>query len=116
MANIFDFIPPPPPPPPEEPTRSKKRLAPLNQSSAINAKATLESAVQIALTTIETAMLEADWPTAVKAALGILDRAGLGPRSTIEIDDLRRDLSLLSRDQLAARAEQLATQIRATVH
>src|SRR5262245_55494000 len=104
MDNIFDFVPPPPPPPPEEPSRSKKRIIGLTPASAVSAKVTLEAAVQTALDVLESAMRCADWPTAVKAALGILDRAGLGPRSVVEIDDLRRDLSLLSRSELAERA------------
>jgi hypothetical protein len=115
MDNIFDFIPPPPTAPPEELPRSKKRET-LTQFAIRDAKITLQDAVETALRTLEMAMRVADWPTAVKASLGILDRAGLGPRSTIEIDDLQRDLSVLSREQLAARAEALASHIRATVH
>ena len=117
MANIFDFIPPPPPPPEDPPTRSKKRdFKTISPAQAISSRITLEEAVEIALQTLQDAMRLADWPTAVKAALGILDRAGLGPKAILEIDDFRRDLSVLSRDQLAERADQLAAQIRATVH
>jgi len=49
-----------------------------------------------------------EWPSRIAAALGILDRAGLGPGSTLTLDTDKSDLSDLSMTELRARARLVA--------
>jgi len=49
-----------------------------------------------------------EWPSRIRAALGILDRAGLGPGSTLTLDTDTSDLSDLSMTELRARARLVA--------
>ena len=49
-----------------------------------------------------------EWPSRIRAALGILDRAGLGPGSTLTLDTDKSDLSDLSMTELRARARLVA--------
>jgi hypothetical protein len=52
------------------------------------------------------AMVECDeWPSRIRAALGVLDRAGMGPGSTLTVDSDRSDLSALSMEELKLRAK-----------
>lgn len=56
---------------------------------------------------------EADDDTRLKAALGVLDRAGYGPRSTITVDHRKEELASLTDEQIAARMQDLLTQMQA---
>lgn len=112
MANIFDSDPPTPKSLNEEPaTRSKKRET-LSSYDITSGKRTLAEMVKVAFNTLECAMKEADFPTAVKAAQVILDRAGFGPKSTMDINTTNLDLSNLSREELAERAGRVAAMLR----
>jgi len=52
------------------------------------------------------ALFECDeWPSKIRAALGILDRAGMGPGSTLTLDTEKTDLSQLSMAELRDRAK-----------
>lgn len=56
---------------------------------------------------------EARWQDRVQAAIAVLDRAGFGPKATLTIEDERsQELSRLSDETLAARAEELARVLR----
>ena len=65
-----------------------------------------------AIEALDKAMVKADWPDVIKAATAILDRAGYGPKSTIAIEELPEDLSSLTDEQLAERAERVAKMLR----
>ena len=59
-----------------------------------------------ALAVLYRAMVECDeWPSKIRAALGILDRAGMGPGSTLTLDSDKSDLSQLSMSELRDRAK-----------
>jgi hypothetical protein len=59
-----------------------------------------------ALATLYRALYECDeWPSKIRAALGILDRAGMGPGSTLTLDTEKTDLSQLSMAELRDRAK-----------
>jgi hypothetical protein len=45
-----------------------------------------------------------EWPTKVRAAIAVLDRAGFGPTSSLRLDDQENDYSSLSSSQLKDRA------------
>ena len=62
-----------------------------------------------AMDTLYLALYECEeWSQKVRAALGILDRAGMGVGSTLTIDTEKSDLSQLSLAELQARARQVA--------
>jgi hypothetical protein len=72
----------------------------------VNAKKRLMAYVEPALLVLAEAMEKADWPVAVRAALGLLDRAGLGPQSTLNVvDESRPDLEIMTEDALEKRAQ-----------
>src|SRR5262245_8186948 len=56
-----------------------------------------------------------DMNVVAKAAQIVLDRCGFGPKATLEVERPKEDLSLLSDDELAARAEALALKARRLV-
>ena len=59
-----------------------------------------------ALAVLYRAMVECDeWPSRIRAALGVLDRAGMGVASTLTLDTDKSDLSQLSMAELKARAK-----------
>lgn len=59
-----------------------------------------------ALAVLYRAMVECDeWPSRIRAALGVLDRAGMGVASTLTLDTEKTDLSQLSMAELKARAK-----------
>jgi len=59
-----------------------------------------------ALAVLYRAMTECEeWPSRIRAALGVLDRAGMGPGSTLTLDSDKSDLSHLSVSELQARAK-----------
>jgi len=116
MDNIFDF-------PSDRPAsasrveeaepvlRSKKRQS-LSAYQVLKGKRTLGELVDRAFETLDEAMISADHATAIKAAMGVLDRAGFGPRSTLDVNQTTIDLSTLSRAQLAERAIKVANLIK----
>jgi hypothetical protein len=58
-----------------------------------------------ALAVLYRAMFECDeWPSKIRAALGVLDRAGMGVASTLTLDTEKTDLSQLSMAELRERA------------
>lgn len=70
-----------------------------------NAKKRMMALIEPALLVLTEAMEKADWPCAVRAALGLLDRAGLGPQSSVTItDDSRPDLEIMTEEALEKRA------------
>lgn len=58
------------------------------------------------------AMESNDMKSGVRAAEIILDRAGFGPKATLQIQDERDNLANLSTEELQARAERLAARAR----
>lgn len=72
------------------------------------AKKRLLAMVPAAMDAIAQAIEKADWPQVVRAAFGILDRAGMGPQSTVtvETDATPEALAKLSDDELTARTLQ----------
>jgi hypothetical protein len=64
------------------------------------------SLIDPAMAVLYRAMVECDeWPSRIRAALGVLDRAGMGPGSTLTVDSDRSDLSALSMEELKLRAK-----------
>jgi hypothetical protein len=64
-----------------------------------------------ALSTLYRSLVECDeWPSKIRAALGILDRAGMGPGSTLTLDTDKSDLSQLSMKELKERAKVVTQQ------
>lgn len=115
MASIFDFDPPAPSKPDPEsetPTKRSKHRETLSNADVNRAKKTLSEMVEQAFDTLREAMAAADHPTAVKAAQILLDRAGFGPKSNLDVTTFNYDLSSLSKDELADRALQIATRLR----
>lgn len=105
MANIFDFpddIPRTAPAP--EPIMRSKHRQHLSSFDLVRGKRTLGDLVERAFDTLDEAMISAEHATAIKAALGVLDRAGFGPKSTIDVNQTTVDLTQLTRAELAARA------------
>ena len=45
-----------------------------------------------------------EWPTRVRAAIAVLDRAGFGPTASLRVDDTASDLASLSSAELKDRA------------
>lgn len=113
MASIYDFEDPPPSNPKVEPVRRSKHRESLNQAQVAQGKRTLIGMVNAAFNALQDAMETADHATAVKAAVAILDRAGFGPKSTVDVNTTHIDLSQLSREELADRAALVTMRLRA---
>lgn len=96
------------------PKRSKHRET-LSSTDIVRGRRSLASMVEAAFKTLEDAMIESDYPTAIKAAQIVLDRAGFGPKSSMDITTTSIDLSSLSREELAERALSIARQIQGKV-
>ena len=121
MASIFDFDPDAADKlkeeTPEKETkvkRSKHREA-LSGPEMMAGKTKLASMVDRAFAALDEAILHADHGNAIKAATIILDRAGYGPKSTVDVNSTHVDLSSLSREELAVRATQLAAKLRGDI-
>ena len=115
MASIFDDDEPPSLVSGEEGTtkeRSKKRQEPLTPSQLTQGRRTLYGMCERAFQTLEEAMRNADYATAVKAAQILLDRSGFGPKTSLDISVTENDLSELSRSELAERAAKVAGMLR----
>lgn len=116
MASIYDFggIPSPPSNPDPKPVKRSKKRESLSTTEIRVAKQRLSDMVERAFETLETAMECADYGTAIKAAQIILDRAGFGPKSTVDVNTTHLDLSSLSKEELAERASKIAGLLRAS--
>jgi hypothetical protein len=114
MASIFDSDPNglPPRPKEKEEKRDKKRQS-LTQSEFAACGRTLLAKVEKAFQTLEDAMSNADFNTAVKAAQIILDRTGFGPKSTLDVNQVTMDLSSLTDEQLRERAKGVVRMLEA---
>lgn len=115
MASIFDSDPndlPPREKDEDEPKKRGKGRTPLSPAEYAKGKRTLYEMVEVAFKTLLDAMQHGDYNVAAKAAQTVLDRTGFGPKSTVDINTVNVDLTSLSRDELASRAEQIAQQIR----
>jgi hypothetical protein len=116
MPSIFDADFKPELMDPEEDTssnkRSNKRDLSLSKLDVMSGRKTLGQMVAIAFDTLQEAMQHADHNTAVKAAQILLDRAGFGPKTTVDINSTHIDLTELTREQLAERAAQLSERLR----
>lgn len=115
MTSIYDQLPgtalSAPEPEPKEVKRTKKRDT-LTSTERRTGQRKLSEMVDTAFVALQEAMTTADHATSVKAALGILDRAGFGPKSTMDINTTQMDLSALSKEELAERALKIANLIR----
>lgn len=96
----------------EKPKRRSKNREALTPTEVRQGHQRLLDMVEGAFATLEAATKEADYPTAIKAATVILDRAGFGPKSTVDVNTTTRDLSQLSREELAARAQALSKRLQ----
>jgi hypothetical protein len=119
MSSIFDDDPIDPNSPPvqgksEDKKRSKHRET-LNSSDMTTGRRKLAEMVTEAFNTLQNATREADYPTAIKAAQIILDRAGFGPKSTVDVNTTHVDLSELTREELAERASRISAQLRGKI-
>lgn len=111
--GIYDFPNLPPiPEAKEEPKKRSKNRENLTTSQISTGKRTLIQMVEEAFSTLQDAMREADWPTAIKAATAVLDRSGFGPKTTVDVNTTNIDLSELSKEELADRAARVAALIR----
>jgi hypothetical protein len=77
------------------------------------ARKRLLALVPDALEALQEAIDKADWSQVVRASLGILDRAGLGPHQTIAVEAEGESLKKLTDDELKARALQVLAVIEA---
>jgi len=112
MPSIFDLDEPTPRiEEPERPKRSKHRES-LSSFELSTGRRKLADMVDRAFQCLEEAMISADHPTAIKAAQIILDRAGFGPKSTVDANTTTLDLTALTREELAERASKVATLLR----
>lgn len=113
MSSVFDeFGSAPLPSGLESPIKRSKTREHLSSSDVVAGKRKLSDMVELAFSTLEDAARFADFPTAVKAAQIILDRAGFGPKSTVDINATTIDLTALTRDELAERALKIAAMVR----
>lgn len=112
MASIFDISNPPPKTDEPAPAKRSKHKETLTSSELVAGRRKLSEMVERAFLALEEAMVHADHPTAVKAATAILDRAGFGPKSTVDVNTTTMDLSALTREELAERASRIAVMIR----
>jgi len=120
MGSIFDDQPTPPPSNTREPVKRGKNRdierERLTASELNRGKRKLSESVELAFETLEKAMEFADYATAVKAATALLDRAGFSPRSNMEsIPTSSRDLSEMSREDLADYAHKIAMLLKGRV-
>jgi hypothetical protein len=95
----------------EKVVRSRKRET-LSNTDLVRGKGKLADLVDRAFQTLDEAMTSADHATAIKAAQIVLDRAGFGPKQTVDLNTTTVDLSTLSREELAARALSVADRLR----
>lgn len=118
MASIFDMDPDGLPKREKEkedkPKRSKHREG-MTPSETAAGKTRLASMVEKAFDALEEAVLHADHGNSIKAAQILLDRAGFGPRSTVDVNATHSDLTTLSREELAERAVKLSQKLRGTL-
>lgn len=113
MANLFDQIPIPPPLASlDKPKKRARNREALSTGEIRAGQKKLMDMVEAAFTTLETAMEEADFGNAIKAAQIILDRTGFGPKSTVDVNSVHIDLTNLTNEQLSQRAAELATKFK----
>lgn len=112
MASVFDED---IPQKKKDKTRASKadERVKLSPQELAEGKSKLFKMVTRAFDTLEQAMNEGDFNNAVKAAQIILDRTGFGPKSSIDVSATIQDLSGLSHEELATRAQKLLEQLRA---
>ena len=117
MASIFDDFEPVSVPSSNEPVsvhRGKKRES-LTSAEVTSGKRRLSAMVDRAFDVLSQIVVEADYPTALKAIQIILDRSGFGPKTSLDVTTTSIDLSAMTRDELAARAQQIATTLRTKI-
>lgn len=73
----------------------------------------LHQAVPKAIRALEQAMTNGEYGEMIRAAQVILDRAGYGPKSVVQIEEAPDDLSDLSKEELAERAARLVRELSA---
>lgn len=113
-GNVFDIGGPSAPVEKKpEPKRRSKHRETLTQQQLINGQVKLNDLVDLAFETLREAMVSSDFNNAIRAAQITLDRAGYGPKQTVDINQTTMDLSNLSKDELAARAQKLADTLKA---
>lgn len=117
MASIFDFDQNPSDSgslskEPESKKKRSKHREKLTPSELAAGRVRLADMVEKAFASLEEALEEADHGNMIKAAQIILDRAGFGPKSTVDVNTTNVDLSALSREELANRALQLAGMLK----
>lgn len=115
LPSVFDHssIPADPEVEPEPKKRSNKRPE-LTSLEIKEGNKSLFALVDKAFHTLNDAMENADYSTAVKAAQIVLDRTGFGPKSTVDVNNTHFDFSEMSVDELASRADKLAFELRST--
>jgi hypothetical protein len=117
LPSVFDHssIPADPEQVPEnEPRKRSNKRPELTSLELKEGNKSLFSLVDKAFHTLNEAMENADYSTAVKAAQIVLDRTGFGPKSTVDVNNNTFDFSEMSADELASRAEKLAFELRST--
>ena len=112
--NIFDIDGPPIDPPAPEPRKRSKQRESLTPSETLHIKRRLVDAVNLAIDTLVEAAELADYGNSIRAATALLDRAGYGPKSTVDVNTVNVDLSNLTREELAERAGRIAGILRAS--
>ena len=55
-----------------------------------------------------------EWPTKVRAAIAVLDRAGFGPTSSLHLDEQTSDMAALTSAQLKDRAMEIVKRAAAS--
>ena len=77
-------------------------------AAKLAAQRRLISMIAPAMTALLRAVEECEeWPTKVRAAIAVLDRAGFGPTASLRVDDQASDLASLSSADLKDRAMEI---------
>ena len=77
-------------------------------AAKLAAQRRLISMIDPAMTALLRAVEECEeWPTKVRAAIAVLDRAGFGPTASLRVDDQASDLASLSSADLKDRAMEI---------
>lgn len=94
--------------------RSKSRdLEALTSTQLRHGRMKLADMIDLAFRTLEEAMDNADYNTATRAAVALLDRTGFGPKSTVDVNTTHVNLSEMTNEELAERALRLHAKLAA---
>lgn len=119
MTNIFDAVDTvvsnldPNDTAPQKKRSKSRNLEALTSTQLRQGRMKLADMIDLAFRTLEEAMDNADYNTATRAAVALLDRTGFGPKSTVDVNTTHVNLSEMTNEELAERALRLHTKLAA---